>query len=435
MRDFEAYDAGGAVWNAGGNPYSTAIWHAERTLPGVDAGQYAPLPFVAPPAALPLLGSVARVPAVQANALWRVLLLLSAALLAFCTLRLAGLPRSPGRLLAIAVAMLGFGPLTSSIALGQLALPAFACAAAAQIVPAAGFFAWLQPNVALVTLADLARRGRVLRALLPAAGFAAVCAAVAGRQGLLHYAAIVHAQTQAERFSGIQITPEAIAYGLGAPATCAIAIGAAVAVAAAGSYVAFAARATEATARFCAACALLPLAMPFFHEQDLIVVFVPAIVAVQRASARALPLALCGALLAATDWLGLAQRPGGALQSLLLTGACAAALLTFRERVTLRTLAAPVATLAALAIVAAFARAHPAPVWPDAMGPLRGVRGVTAIAAVWHLEQQATGLFVRNAVWSLLRLLSLMGCVLIAASIAISSRYPQDSRSPLPAPA
>jgi len=55
----------------------------------------------------------------------------------------------------------------------------------------------------------------------------------------------------------------------------------------------------------------VPFAAPFFHEHDLVVVFVPAIVLVLRASPAALPIAMTGALFAATDWLGLAQRPDG----------------------------------------------------------------------------------------------------------------------------
>lgn len=435
MRDFEAYDAAGAMWNSGGDPYSAQIWRVERTLPGVDAHRYAPLPFVAPPAALPVFGLIARLRPAQAIVLWRLVLAACAAMLGLRSLVLAGLPVTPLRFLTIALAMLGFGPLTSAISLGQLALPAYAFAVLSLAFPLAAAAAWLQPNVALVLLANLTERSRVLLFAAPLALFAAACAAVAGIHGLLHYAAVVRDQGIAERFSAIQITPEAIVYGMGASPRAAAAAGLAISIAAAAIWALGTRSMRDPVTRFAFTCALVPLAMPFFHEHDLIVVFVPAVIAVVRASPKTLPLALFAALALSTDWLGLAQRPTGALQQLLLTAACGGALLSLRRDIRVRDLAAAGAVLLLVAGASGLASAHPVPVWPDAMRPLSQAAARMDAAHVWHAEQQATGLLARSPVWVLLRLLSLAGCALTALAIAVSSRYPVDSRRSSPVPA
>ncbi len=435
MRDFEAYYAAGASWNAGADAYSQSIWNAEMRLTGVNAGRYEALPFVGPPALLPVFGALARLPFDAAGDVWRALLLLCVALLVWSTARLLH-PRVTARsLLAMLVAALGFGPLTSALALGQLALPAFACAVLGLGGNVAALFAWTQPNVALTLLAQIANRRGAATFAATLAIFVAACAAVAGIHGLEHYAAVLQRHSAAEALSAIQITPAAIAYGLGASARIAWAFGITVSIAAACAWVVLMQRARDATTRFCATCALLPLVMPFFHEHDLIVTFVPCVLYAARVSDELWPLAAFGALFAATDWLGLAQRPDGTLQTLLLIGALGGALVALRTQPRARALAVPAAALAFIGVAAAFAHAHPAPVWPDAMKTLPNTIRAVDVARAWGIEQHATGLFTRDAVWAVLRALSLAGCVLTATAIALSSRYPAGSRNPSRVPA
>lgn len=435
MRDFEAYYAAGALWNSGGDPYSQAIWSAEKALPGVDSRRYEALPFVGPPAALPVMGLIARMPFDAANALWRAILIVALAALALATLRLAQRPITPRTFLAIAVAALGFGPLTSALALGQIALPAFLFAVCALLWRPAGVFAWLQPNVGLTLLWQLLNRRGAAAFIASLAVFGAACVAVAGIGGIEHYAAVVHRHALAERFSAIQITPASIAYGFGAPVQVAMGIATAVTVLTIGYWAVLIRSLRGEVERFCATCALLPLAMPFFHEHDLLVLFVPALVYASSASARLWPAAAGGALLAATDWLGLAQRPDAALQTILLIAALGMALVALHERPQMRMLLVPGAVLALIGGTALLAHAHPAPIWPDAMGALPSGTGGTDISAAWAAQQRATGLFAQNALWSALRSLSLLGCVLTAVTIGLSSRSPADSRSPSPVPA
>ncbi|HEY8310638.1 MAG TPA: hypothetical protein VIG47_08780, partial [Gemmatimonadaceae bacterium] len=54
----------------------------------------------------------------------------------------------------------------------------------------------------------------------------------------------------------------------------------------------------------------------------------------------------------------------------------------------------------------------PAPIWPDAMHGTPQLSG--PVASVWHDELQRTGQFAVQPVWAGLRLLTLLGCALIA---------------------
>lgn len=429
MRDFEAYYSAGVLWQRGDWPYGTAIWNVEQTLDGVSAKRYEALPFVGPPAVLPLLSLVARLPFVGANAVWRALLIAALAGIALMTLALSRRGITILSALAIAAAALGFGPLTSALALGQIALPAFFFAVLALRRRLSAIFAFAQPNVALTMISDW----RIFA--VGAAVFAGACTVVAGLHGAIDYLSVLREHSAAERFSAIQITPAAIAYGFGATEQTALTTGAAIAIAAVLVWFVLVRRLPDTVSRFCATCALAPLAMPFFHEHDLLVAFVPAVVYAIRADARAWPLAATGAMLCATDWFGLAQRPDGAVQTLLLAGAFGAALVTLRDDARARMLLAPAAILALIGVAAFMAQTHPAPVWPDAMSPSPAIASAKSIAAAWHEEQSATGLFERNAYWALLRCLPLIGCAALAYAISLSSKSTERSTSPLRVPA
>jgi alpha-1,2-mannosyltransferase len=433
MRDFEAYYAAGQTWSGGGDPYGTGIWQRERVLDGVDRARYAPLPFVGPPATLPLWSAFARLPFSAANVVWRGVLLAAVLALVAAAVRTIFGAFSPFALLCIAVFALGFGPLTSGLALGQIALPAFACAVLAALFRPAGIFAWAQPNVAAVLIAQAVHRAGAAAFAAGAAIFTAACIAVAGANGALNYLHVLAAHSRSERFSAIQVTPAAIAYGFGVPEPAALAIGIAIAIGAAAAWLLFVRPIEDDTARLCATCALLPLAMPFFHEHDLVLLFLPAAYFSVRCEQRLWPLAAAGALLCATDWLGLAQRPSGTLQTLLLVGGAGLALVALRRDAAPRMLAIPAGILALIAAAAIPAHLHPAPIWPDAMRALP--QGGANIAAVWHQEQAATGLFARDGIWAALRAGSLLGCALVSYAAALSSRLTARSRSPLPAPA
>jgi hypothetical protein len=266
MRDFEAYYAAGTVWNAGGEPYSQTIWNAERGLAGVNGSRYEALPFVGPPALLPFFGSIARLPFTVANTLWRAALLAALAALVFATFHFCKRPVQAWTLLAFAITAAAFGPITSALALGQLALPAFAFAVLALGTPPFGILAWLQPNVALALLGQLFGRKSALGYAAGAGAFAALCAIAVQPPGLLHYFAVLHAHAQAERFSAIQITPGAIAYGLGGSAAFAAVLSTAIAVAAIAYWFVLMRALQGWLERFCATAVLLPFAMPFFHD-------------------------------------------------------------------------------------------------------------------------------------------------------------------------
>jgi hypothetical protein len=432
LRDFESYYAAGATWHYEGDPYGRDVWRTEKDVPGVIATRDELLPFVGPPFGLPLWSALSRLSWQQAVVLWEVVLAASLATIAFASLRLAG--GAIGALDAVAVLAVaaGFGPLTSGVALGQVAV--LACAAIA-LVPfllrprwlaaafCAALVAALQPNLALALAARLGSRRAWLAFVCAAA--VAICGsalALGGPAGFAHYLAVLSAHGAAERFIAIQTTPGAVARALGASGraagTAALVLAGVVVSAVAvqclrGGY--------APNARLALASAALPLALPFAHEHDFTIAFLPAVLTVRSARGMAWLTGACGTLLAGTDWLGLAQRRNGVPETALLTLAAALGIAAL-ARGTLRPLHF-VPALLALAVVAvgALVATHPLGTWPDGLGLHFHVPFSLQAPEVWRREQEASGIAELQPAWGWLRLLSLAGCALIwfAASFAL----------------
>jgi hypothetical protein len=365
---------------------------------------------------------------------WRVVLWLSIITMVCMALKLGGLGPSPFNVIGLALAAAGFGGITNSLALGQIALPVAAAVAIAyaatrfggKVLAATAAFA--QPNLALSLAGEFRRRNTALALIAAVALFALLCAGVSVN-AILAYALVLLAHASAEQFSAIQLTPAAVAYGFGAPTGIAVAIGGAAAVAALLLWLRAMVMFDDRFTLFVISCALVPFGAAFFHQHDLVILFVPAIALTLRAPAAVLPLVMTGALLCATNWIGLAQNPEATIQTLLLTGAFALALLALRGDFAYRELAVPAAILLLVTATGMFAGTHVMPVWPDAMGALPPRIVALSASAAWHAEQVATGLFTRNAFWSLLRCASLAGCALLAYSAYRSAEFfkAQDS--------
>ncbi len=436
-RDFEAYYAAGATWNAGGDPWSRDIWRAEHAIDGVDRGEEL-LPFVGPAFAVPLFAALARAPFGVAERLWGGIVALAFGALILGALALAG----ERRVVALLAAMLfggASGAAISDLALGQAAMlsaAGIACGLAAldRRAVAAGtagiLAAAIQPNLALALIARLRDRSAWLATAVAVAVFAAVSfAAGGGAHGIAAYARHLAEHGGAERFVAIQYTPAAIARAFGLAGGAATTMGALIAAAVVAGTAAAIVRARLGLANgTLVAIAALPLAVPFFHEHDFVVVLIPLIVAAVRL--RGAPRALAGvaAALIAVDWFGLAQRPLAAPQIVGL-GAAAAIAFAAVGRGTRATLAdaAPLATLALLACAAVpLAAAHPAPTWPDALpASYRAPHGASA-AAVWADEQHAAGLDRSEPAWGALRALPLCGCVLLGVALVRGARRGSD---------
>jgi hypothetical protein len=114
------------------------------------------------------------------------------------------------------------------------------------------------------------------------------------------------------------------------------------------------------------------------------------------------------------DWLGLAQRPSGVAATFFLTLAAALGLWLLSKTRPLAILW-PLGVAAAVLVLGAIARGHTLPIWPDALTLDFHVPATVPAAAVWTLEQQATGLATLDPVWGFLRLLSLSGCAVVWA--------------------
>ena len=446
FRDFESYYAAGATWRYETDPYGRDIWRVEKHIPAVVGSRDELLPFVGPPFGLPLWSALSRLSWQGAVLVWGTLLGLSIAAIALGSLRLAGGRLGALDVLAVLVVVAGFGPLTSGVALGQVAVVAMAGIVLAPLFLArrsiAGAFACalaaaLQPNLALVLIARLGSQASAI-AFVSAALVAIGCSALAlgGVDGFAHYLSVLRDHGAAERFIAIQTTPGAVARAFGAPAQLAALCGIAIAVftvlllgiqCVRGRY--------TPDARLGLACAALPLVVPFAHEHDFTIAFLPAILVARTARGATWFAGACAALLVGTDWLGLAQRPTGVAATALLTFAAALGFAAL-AREPLRTYHLAPAALAFVVLAAgALVASHPLPTWPDALGPDFHVSPTMPAPLVWHLEQLRSGVTALDPAWAALRLSSLAGCALLwfVASIALAepataraSRRPVD---------
>lgn len=431
MRDFEAYYAGGATFARGEDPYSRAIWQVERTLPGVDDRHEELLPYVGPPAALPLFALLARLPYLLACRVWGGVLGLGTGIALFGLLELVRARKTWTTVSGMLLFVLGYGPLTSGAALGQVALLAFTAIVLAllalrgrstALAAAATFFAAFQPNLALILAARIRERRSI--AAFAAAFLAFLVASLwcaGGPAGVLHYLEVLRVHGQAERLIAIQITAGAIAWELGANAAVASLASGAVAL---GAFVAlfYAFRKTgELLERVALACAALPFAVPFFHEHDFVVAIFPAFLLAVRARGRALALGMLGAAMVSFDWLGLGQRPVGAVQHIALVTAGILGLALLAHGGGWARYSGLAATLGAIPI-AFVARFAPVAIWPDGLPEGWFAPPSFDAAAVWHAEQATAGLEQQIALWGILKLFTLAGCVLLFVAIMVHAR-------------
>ena len=431
LRDFEAYWAAGSTWNAHGDPYGRAIWTAERAIAGVDARHDEVLPFVGPPATLLVWSPLARLPYAAAASVWFTLLTVS--LLALVAAMMLGSEKPIGffSFLGLLALALAFGPVTSDLALGQLALPAFVGATLVALIAArslagasaAAFLAFAQPNASLGLVAQLGRNRATFAMALGTLLAYGLGALAAGWAWPVEYARILAAHGAAERFAAIQISPASIAFGFGAPPLAACCAGVAIALLAIAAAIAIALAVRDNFARFAAFSALGPFATGFVHEHDLVAAYAAAAWCALRTRATARIVALAGTLLVSVDWLGLAQRPTGIAQSALLALAALCAFLALGDDTEPPGPLAVAAVFFALFAAAAWmATLNPAPVWPDALGGFHVTPGAT-IATLWSAEQRASGLLAAVPAWALLRSFSLLGCALLAFAIYRHSSY------------
>ena len=419
MRDFESYYAAGQTWVARGDPYSADIWKYEQQIPGVEGRRGELLPFIGPPAYLPMWSLFANLPFNVAVILWGAILLAASAAFVIVTLRTAD-ALSAGAFLSAAVLCTSFGPFTSDLSLGQAALLSFvACVGATAMMeraPVLGvawtFFAALQPNIALGLLSQLLERRawRVFGVALLI--FIALAVGFGGWHGALAYASNIGAHGAAERFALIQMTPAAVAYGFGLSAPLCILLGILSGLAALVACIGITRRPyTKPLWKLAAVLALLPFIVPFFHEHDFVVLLLPAILCATLAEGRAWTIAATGTMLGAVDWLGIAQRPDGAVQSLLLAVSALCALFAIGE-VSWRKIIVPACIVALVAAFGILAQHDVAPIWPDAMRGETSMLG--GVAAIWHDELLRSGAFATNPLWASMRLLTLAGAVLLA---------------------
>jgi hypothetical protein len=440
-RDFEAYYAAGATWNAGGDPWSRDVWPFERTIAGVDAARDELLPFAGPAASLPLWSLLARLPFDAARVVWVTVLALAFAVLAAAAAALAHVRLTLGRALSAMLFGAVTGPVVSDVALGQAALVSAAAVGIALLALerrsvwaiAAAFAAAIQPNLALplaVRLID--RRAAVLLAAGAALFFAVTFAVGGGGDAFLAYLHRLGEHAASERFIAIQYgVPAILASFAVPPAAATIASNLVALVAIAGT--AFAAARFRVQTRLVAviAIAALPWAVPFFHEHDFVIELIPAVVLSASANPRVRMLAGIAAVCAFVNWFGVAQRPSAAAHTVCLAIATAAAFAALPNRA-LRA-ASPLPPLIACALLGLtlipLALVFPAPVWPDMLGSFHAAAELDA-SAVWAAEQQRSGLGAFVPAWGVLRAVPLLGCAVFALTAYFAAGAEATSTRP-----
>jgi hypothetical protein len=397
------------------------------------------LPYVGPAVALPLFGALARLPQPVAVRVWSGLLVAALGALVIASLLLAR-TRRPTALVAAMLFGIASGPGTSALALGQLALLsaagiacalfAYECRARAAAVPAT-LVAGLQPNLALALVARMRDRFSLLSAAAAALAFAALTlAAGGGPHGFALYLQRLMLHAGAERFVTIQYTPAALAWSFGAAEPPASALGAACGLAAVAATIAVTVRARlDARDGSLLALAALPLAVPFFHEHDFVVELIPLLVLAVAAQGSARGWAGLATALICVDWFGVAQHPpaGGQIVAMGCAVACAFVVLGRGARAARADASALVATLALACLALPLARAHPAPVWPDALPAAYHAPAGADAAAWWADEQHAAGLDARRPAWGILRAFPLVGCVVLGVAIVAAARRRRSS--------
>lgn len=424
MRDFEAFYAAGATANAGADPYGRAIWQAERAIPGVDTTHDETLPFVGPPAVLPLWRALALLPFSTAGRIWGAMLACAMLVFVFGTLVLIGAPEEVTIVLGAAIFAGAFGALVSDVALGQLAL--FSAAAIIATLLLLRSRSWLvasltsavaafQPNLCIV----LIPRATDLRALvafaLGAIVFLVMMLHAGGLGAVERYVHLLAIHGEAEKRTVIQITPPGVALGFGAAEATVAFVRYASALVALVLGVLAIRRIPEPVARVGIAVCVLPFVVPFFHEHDFILLLLPALYCAIHARGTTLAFSALASTMCGVDWLGLGQRPNAEVQSVVLSIACALgfALLAHMRREALAGLVVPLVVI----VVSLVARTHPVPIWPDALPPSWHGPVDANVSTLWGLEQRAAGLETQDPVWAFLRLVALVSDALLGFTL------------------
>ena len=424
MRDFEAFYAAGVTANAGGDPYGRAIWEAERAIPGVDTSHDETLPFVGPPAALPLWRALALFPFSIAGRIWGAILACAMLVMVFGTLALAGAAEETTIVLGASIFAGAFGALISDVALGQLALLSGAAIVATLLLlrsrkwlgaALTSAIAAFQPNLCIVMIARATDARAMIAFVLGAGIFVALMLLSGGVGGFERYLHLLAVHGAAEKQTVIQITPGGVALGFGAGDTTVAIIRYACALTALLLGTRAVLRLREPVAGVGIAACALPFIVPFFHEHDFVLLLVPALYCALHARGGTLAFSAVASTLCGVDWLGLGQRPYAEIQSVILATACALgfALLAGIRPQAFAGLVVPLAVVA----VSFMARMHPVPIWPDALPPhWQGPAGAS-VSALWGLEQRAAGLDSQDPFWAFLRLLSLFSDVLLGFAL------------------
>lgn len=374
-------------------------------------------------------------PFTTARIVWEGLLSLAFIALLLGSLALTGLQIKPFDVLAMLAAAAVAGPVMGDFALGQVAMigaagVAVALAAFARNALLSGvatFVAAFQPNLVLPLAARMTDRRTIATVVVAAVAFVAATLAMGGGTGgLLSYVHRLAEHGAGERFIAIQYTIPAIAASFGSGEAIADALGAVAGIVCVAGVAFLAMRfKAEPVLTVCVAIALLPLAIPFFHEHDFVIELIPVIVLAASGNGRIRLLAGIAAAAVLVDWFGFAQRPTAIAQiaALAIAMTLAYAALPRRSDPSLLDFVPALTAFVLIAVCVPIALHAPAPTWPDMLATGYRADPHADISAVWTAEQRRSGLGALVPAWGLLRALPLAGCALLAFAAWREIRY------------
>jgi len=430
MADFADYYAAGRTWLQGGDPYGVGIWNIEQTLPGFDPKRLELLPFVGPPLSLPLWAAFGAIPYVGAALAWIVVLVGSVVVMMIVPARFAGYRLQRGDAPTFLLLAVSSGPLVTGVSAGQAALPAVAAVVVAvvsaarrrwMVMAAAAIVAGLlKPNDALVIVATL----REMAVLCAVAGSAIVSglanlSVAHGVHGIIAYFGVIMSQGAAERKFTNQFAPASIAYGFGITQQAAGMLGSALSALAIATVVT-AVRSTRASLADGAAiaCAAFPFMLPYEHEPDMVIALLPALFVLFRARGRTWALGAIGTVLLFINPFALTQGSPGTTFAVAMAAVAGLQLAALAPPACKPLRFAPLTVVPLVLFLGLLAPPDRLPIWPDVPVAHAVVTAGASPSAIWNAELVALGLDTQYPWVSLVRLLTLSGCVCIGIAMA-----------------
>jgi hypothetical protein len=170
--------------------------------------------------------------------------------------------------------------------------------------------------------------------------------------------------------------------------------------------------------------------VPFEHEPDLAIVFLPALLVAFRARGWTWAVGAVGTTLLCLDAFAMAQGHLGIAFTAVTAFVAGLQLAALAPRGLRWARVAPLVIVPLVLLVGFYGPASRLPMWPDSLPPHITVAPGASASSEWHDEIAASGLDRPRPWTSLLRLLTLCGCAAIAGAMIRTAADPARSEQP-----